>query len=81
MHLWLHEFQEGFLPLIVGFIVAIVLSFTMRETGSAAAANVARIATLPRIRLTRMGHLSLPIPCGCGRSVAEIRDQIMPPKS
>jgi MFS family permease len=31
----LHQFQEGFLPLIVGVVVAIVLSFIVRETGSA----------------------------------------------
>jgi MFS family permease len=44
----LHEFQEGFLPLIVGIIVAILVSLTMRETGSAAAATAGRIAALPR---------------------------------
>jgi hypothetical protein len=43
----LHEFQEGFLPLIVGIIVAILLSLTMRETGSAAAATAGRIVALP----------------------------------
>jgi hypothetical protein len=44
----LHEFQEGFLPLIVGIIVAILVSLTMRETGSAASATAGRIAALPR---------------------------------
>jgi hypothetical protein len=29
----LHECQEGFLPLIVGIVLAIVLSFIIRETG------------------------------------------------
>jgi hypothetical protein len=28
----LHEFQQGFLPLIVGIVLAILLSFTIRET-------------------------------------------------
>ena len=31
----LHEFQQGFLPLIAGIVLAIALSFTIRETGSA----------------------------------------------
>jgi hypothetical protein len=44
----LHEFQEGFLPLIVGIIIAILLGLTMRETGSAAEAPTGRIAALPR---------------------------------
>ena len=30
----LHEFQEGLLPLIVGILLAIVLSFVIRETGT-----------------------------------------------
>jgi hypothetical protein len=29
----LYEFQEGFLPLIVGIVLAILLSFIIRETG------------------------------------------------
>ena len=29
----LHEFQQGFLPLIVGIVLAILLSFVIRETG------------------------------------------------
>jgi MFS family permease len=44
----LHEFQAGFLPLIVGIVAAIVLSFTMRETGSAGETIAGRIAALPR---------------------------------
>jgi MFS family permease len=31
----LHQFQEGFLPLIVGIVLAILLSFIVRETGTA----------------------------------------------
>jgi MFS family permease len=31
--LTLHKFQEGFLPLIVGIVLAIMLSFIIRETG------------------------------------------------
>jgi MFS family permease len=34
--LTLHEFQDAFLPLVGGVVVAIVLSFFMRETGSSA---------------------------------------------
>ena len=33
--LTLHEFQVGFLPLVGGVVVAIILSFFMRETGAA----------------------------------------------
>jgi len=33
--LTLHEFQDGFLPLVGGVIVAIVLSFFLHETGLA----------------------------------------------
>jgi hypothetical protein len=29
----LHEFQQGLLPLIVGIVLAILLSFIIRETG------------------------------------------------
>jgi MFS family permease len=47
----LHEFQKGFLPLIVGIIVAILLSITIRETGSAAAATARPIAALPSNQL------------------------------
>ena len=31
--LTMHEFQEGLLPLIVGIVLAIILSFIIRETG------------------------------------------------
>jgi hypothetical protein len=31
----LHEFQVAFMPLVGGVVVAIVLSFFLRETGSA----------------------------------------------
>jgi hypothetical protein len=44
----LHQFQEGFLPLIAGIIVAIVLSFTMRETGSAGEVTGGQLAALAR---------------------------------
>lgn len=30
----LHQFQQGFLPLIVGIVLAILLSFVIRETGA-----------------------------------------------
>lgn len=52
----LHEFQEWFLPLIVGIIVAIVLSLTMRETGSAAAATAGRVVALSRTRRYGEAH-------------------------
>jgi hypothetical protein len=31
--LTLHEFQNALLPLVVGIVIAIVLSFIIRETG------------------------------------------------
>jgi hypothetical protein len=45
----LRGFQEGFLPLIVGIIIAILLDRTMRESDSAGAVTVGRIAVLPRV--------------------------------
>jgi MFS family permease len=43
----LHEFQEGFLPLIVGIVLAILLSFVIRETGTANRSVATRPATDP----------------------------------
>jgi len=43
----LHEFQEGFLPLIVGIGLAILLSFFIRETGTADHSTARQRATAP----------------------------------
>jgi hypothetical protein len=37
--LTLHEFQNAFQPLVGAIVIAIVLSFIIRETGLAAAAH------------------------------------------
>jgi MFS family permease len=43
----LHEFQEGFLPLIVGIVLATLLSFVIRETGAGSQTAESRPATVP----------------------------------
>jgi len=43
----LHEFQEGFLPLVVGIVLAIVLSFIIRETGVGHPASKTESAVTP----------------------------------
>ena len=43
----LHEFQEGFLPLIVGIVLAIFLSLLIRETGAGNQSAEGQPATAP----------------------------------
>ena len=43
----LQQFQEGFLPLIVGIVIAIFLSFIIRETGVGHSARAPRPGTIP----------------------------------
>jgi len=43
----LHEFQEGFLPLIIGVLVAILLGLTVPETGAGEVTG-GQVAALPR---------------------------------
>ncbi len=52
--LTLHQFQDAFMPLVGGVIVAIILSFFMRETGSSAYAREMQepISALPRPVIT-----------------------------
>jgi len=50
----LHEFQEGFLPLIVGIGLAILLSFFIRETGTADHSTARQRATAPANKALRV---------------------------
>jgi uncharacterized membrane protein len=43
----LHEFQEGFLPLIVGIVLAILLSLVIREMGAGNKPVARQPATAP----------------------------------
>jgi sugar phosphate permease len=50
----LHEFQEGFLPLIVGIVLAILLSFVIRETGAGNQSAERQPATAPTKDVSRV---------------------------